>query len=280
MIFASKYHAYGNDFLILGADQISADPATLVRKLCDPHFGVGADGCVLVEIPATGPFPVRIFNRDGSEAGMSGNGVRCAAAWLHHRRVVATPAVEFSTRSGRKRYELVSGQAPAWVYRSAMGEPEFAAGEVPFTDAAPEARVSGQTLKVAGWVVPVSLVSMGNPQCVVFVDELPGDEEFRLLGSGLATHPGFPEGTNVSFVRVDGPHEVSVRIWERGVGPTLSSGTGCCGAAVVAVAEERVGSPVQVRTATGTQQVEWRPEAPVHLTGEACFIADIHYGGV
>jgi diaminopimelate epimerase len=279
MIFASKYHAYGNDFLVLGADQAD-DPADLARAICDPHFGVGADGCVLLEVGISPPYRARIFNCDGSEAEMSGNGIRCAAAWLHHRRLAPGSRVEFLTLAGKRSCELISAQEPRWLYRSEMGEPAFEAEKIPFADAPPGTRVCGWTLKVAGWMVPVTLVSMGNPQCVVFVDELPGDEEFRLLGSGLSTHPAFPAGTNVSFVRVDGPRAISIRIWERGVGPTFSSGTGCCGAAVAALNEQRVESPVEVRTPTGTQQVEWVPGQPVYLTGEACFIADVHWVGL
>ncbi len=278
MIFASKYHAYGNDFLVLGTDQVE-DPASVARAICDPHFGVGADGCVMVEVGASPPYRVRIFNCDGSEAGMSGNGLRCAAAWLHHRRLALGPRVDFLAPAGPRSCELISGQEPRWLYRSEMGVPAFEAERIPFADAPPGTRISGWTLKVAGWMVPVTLVSMGNPQCVVFVDELPGDEEFRLLGAGLATHPAFPEGTNVSFVRVDGPATISARIWERGVGPTFSSGTGCCGAAVAALSEERVQSPVEVRTSTGSQRVEWVPGHQVYLTGEACFIADVHWVG-
>jgi diaminopimelate epimerase len=279
MLFASKYQAYGNDFLILGADQCGEDPAGLVKRICDPHFGVGADGCIFVEIPPEGPFPARIFNRDGSEAGMSGNGIRCAAAWLHHRNLCPGPEAEFRTASGIKRYRLISGAPPVWTYRSAMGVPAFEASRIPFQDAVPEARITGRTLRVDGWVVPITALSVGNPQCVVFVDNLPGEDEFRSMGSGLSLHPAFPEGTNVSFVRVDGPSAISIRIWERGVGPTWSSGTGCCGAAVAALSEGRVTSPVEVRTPTGRQLVEWEPGGEVFLTGEATFVADLHIWG-
>jgi diaminopimelate epimerase len=277
VIFASKYQAYGNDFLIVAADQLSEESRSgLARAICDPHFGLGADGCVFVEIPSAGPFGFRIFNRDGSEAGMSGNGARCAAAYLLHRGL-ASGRVDLRTAEGERWFELIRGGEPAWLFRSGMGRARFRAYEVPFSGAPPDETVRNVPMMVGDREVSIHALWVGNPQCVVFLETLPDERAFQTLGNGLSKHPLFPEGTNVSFVCVAGPDQLEVRIWERGVGPTLSSGTGCCGAAVAALAEGRVESPVKVRTATGTQTVEWRPEEPIHLTGEARFVADIHF---
>lgn len=276
-VYASKYQAYGNDFLVVTDDQVGRERArSLARSICDPHFGVGADGMVLLGIVPEGAYPLRIFNRDGSEAGMSGNGVRCAAACLRHRDI-ASADVTFATPSGTKVYRLVSGSFPVWTYRSEMGEPGFSAVSVPFTACAPDSPVRGVLLQVGEREVTVSALSVGNPQCVVFCGELPPDEDFLAVGGALSVHPAFPEGTNVSFVTVRDTHTLAIRIWERGVGPTFSSGTGCCGAAVAALAEGRVKSPVEVLTETGSQQVDWKPGGPIVLTGEVRFVADIEY---
>jgi len=278
VIFASKYQAYGNDFLIVAADQLSeSDYSGLARAICDPHFGVGADGCVFLEVPSSGSFGFRIFNRDGSEAGMSGNGARCAAAYLAHRRLAPSGRIELRTAAGERWFELIRGGEPVWFFRSSMGMPGFRAFEIPFAGIEADKIAGNVAIRVGDREVSIHALSVGNPQCVVFCEDLPDDETFRGLGGGLSGHPLFPEGTNVSFARVVGPDRLEIRIWERGVGPTFSSGTGCCGAAVAALVAGRVESPVLVETATGTQTVEWRPGEPIHLTGEARFVADIHY---
>jgi diaminopimelate epimerase len=278
LIPATKYQSYGNDFLILSSEDVRDDAqGAFALSICDPHFGVGADGCVFVRRSPADLFELRIFNRDGSEAGMSGNGVRCACAYLHHRGITNQGRVEFTTISGRKIYELVQRRGLGWKYRSEMGQPGFSSEVIPFHGAQPLGRVDDYPLEAAGRPLKISAVSVGNPQCVVFCDALPTREDFELLGAALETHPAFPEKTNVSFVQVRDQHHLEVRIWERGVGPTFSSGTGSCGAAVAAIAGGRARSPLQVETETGIQQVEWAEGRQVVLTGWSHFIADLQY---
>jgi len=278
LIFASKYQAYGNDYLVLGSDQVPEKSwPRLTRDICTPHFGVGADGCVYLKIDPEGPVGFRIFNPDGSEAGMSGNGSRCAAAFLHHKRVVPAPSVELSTRMGPRTLVQVDSGDGAWRYRASMGEPSFSASGIPFLADSAGNLVRSLPLEVAGRTVAIDALSVGNPQCVLIRDVLPGDVEYRELGPALSAHPRFPEGTNVSFVRVLDRGTIEIRIWERGVGPTHSSGTGCCGAAVAALRAGLVDSPVEVMTGTGMQTVEWRPGTEIYLSGEVRFVADVHY---
>ena len=280
MISASKYQAYGNDFLILVDGPSAPDrQADLSRGLCDPHFGVGADGCVYLEPHESKSVRFRIFNQDGSEAGMSGNGVRCAAAFLHHKRIVTSTEIHFDTAAGRRTLSLLQSRYPVWEYRAAMGPPRFRPSEIPMrVDGVPNPpRVIDHQLRVADRSVSVTALSVGNPQCVVFLEEPVTDEDFAVLGPGLSTHPDFPEGTNVSFVEVLDRSRVRARIWERGVGPTHSSGTGCCGAAVAALVKGRVMNPVRVQTETGTQLVDWTEGTEIFLTGEARFIADVRF---
>ncbi len=278
LIFASKYEAYGNDYLVLGSDQVCETSwPGLTRDICTAHFGVGADGCVFLTIASEGPAGFRILNPDGSEAGMSGNGSRCAAAFLHHKKIVTSPAVELSTRMGPRTLVRVESGDGVWQYRASMGEPAFAASGIPFLANSAETLVRKMPLELGGRTVTIDALSVGNPQCVLIRETLPGDAEYQELGPALSTHPRFPEGTNVSFVRVLDRRKIQIRIWERGVGPTHSSGTGCCGAAVAALRAGLVDSPVEVMTGTGAQTVEWTPGAEIHLSGDVRFVADVHY---
>lgn len=277
MISASKYHSDGNDFLILNPDQVGkADYRRLSRSICDPHRGVGADGSVFVGGSSEGRFSLRIFNRDGSEAGMSGNGARCACAFLHHHDLAAEPRIELETLSGIKVYQLLQREEFCWQYKSSMGRPLFSPSAVPFE--APEAieEVEDYSLSVGEYRVRITALSVGNPQCVVFVDRLPEDSSFKKMGRELESHPFFPERTNVSFVKVENPHQIRIMIWERGVGPTHSSGTGACGAAVAAIRTREARSPVKVHTGTGVQQVEWTGQEMI-LTGRTEFVSEVQF---
>ncbi|MEE8348582.1 MAG: diaminopimelate epimerase, partial [Acidobacteriota bacterium] len=155
--------------------------------------------------------------------------------------------------------------------------PVFEPAAIPFLVPDPVPNSQGYSLDVAGEEVSIVPLSVGNPQCVVFREPLPQGEEFQRLGGGLESHPDFPERTNVSFVQVEGSNQLKIRLWERGVGPTHSSGTGSCGAAVAAIRAGKVHSPVQVKTETGSQQVEWDGETEIFLTGDVRYIAEINY---
>ena len=278
MIAASKYQSYGNDYLVIRESDLTRRSAdALTRAICRRHFGIGGDGCVFVEPAKDDRFRIRIFNPDGSEAAMSGNGCRCAGAYVHHRGLSRKADLVLETLSGQKIHHLLDRGESSWRYRSSLGRPSFAPEEIPMRLEEELTQVVDHSLRVENATVTVTALSVGNPQCVVIASTLPEDAEFRRLGSALEVHPAFPERTNVSFVRVTGPRRLQVRIWERGVGPTHSSGTGCSGAAVAAIHTGRVGSPARVGTGTGQQQVEWRPGGEVHLTGRVEFVGEVHY---
>jgi diaminopimelate epimerase len=278
MITASKYHGDGNDFLVVAPAQVQEDDySALAQAICDHHFGVGADGCVYVGEISKAHVSLRIFNRDGSEAGMSGNGFRCGCAFLHQRSLVDQTEVTLMTASGMKCYALLRQGEGSWTYQSRMGPPDFEPSAIPFCAPDDVQDIQGYFLDVGGEQVSIAALSVGNPQCVVFVEELPEEEDFRRLGRGLERHPDFPERTNVSFVQVVGSKQLKIRLWERGVGPTHSSGTGSCGAAVAAIRAGKVQSPVQVSTETGSQLVEWENETEILLTGDVRFIAEIEF---
>ena len=270
-----KWHGHGNDFLVVESEPFQeAWLAAFTRAMCRPHVGLGADGCVFVRKRSETDFDLRIFNRDGSEAGMSGNGFRCAAAQIHRSGQSALPSLILHSRSGKKGYQLLEQEsATRWSYRADLGEPLFSPPEVPCLIDDREV-VSEYPVRIEDQHLLLNLMSVGNPQCAILVEKQPEAEQFRLLSSKLEVHPLFPRRTNVSFVQVVNRRQISVQIWERGVGPTSSSGTGCCGAAVTAIRLGLVDSPVGVETRTGTQQVAWSPGKNVLLTGDAELVAD------
>jgi diaminopimelate epimerase len=246
-----KATACGNDFLIIDFAQAPEDMYAFTRRICDRHNGVGADGVEWVLPANDADLRVRLLNADGSEAEISGNGTRCVAAWWcneHHR-----DAAMIRTGAGLKRCQLISRNGNSFEFRSSMGEPEVSDDfSIKFTDG----EVTGTP------------VSMGNPHYVVFVAEF--ELGWQAKAEHISLHDDFKQGMNVEFVRVLGPSEIEVRFCERGVGETMSSGTGSCAAAVASIHNGKVKSPVRVRSLGGAQTVEWVGE--VFLTGPATLL--------
>jgi len=258
-----KAHAYGNDFLFV--DALTARTASrphnlteLARRLCDRHHGVGADGLILYELRPGGA-TMRLFNADGSPSELSGNGLRCLAALVARAQDLPAGAqVVVDTDAGTKTLELLAREGQRYTYRAALGAPED---------------VRQVSIPVDGESVTASVLRLGNPQCVV-LGPLPDPTRFSRLGPALATHPMFPAGTNVEFAHVEASDRVRIQIWERGVGPTSSSGTGASASAVAAAAHGGASRDVEVIAPGGTQRVEWRADG-VYLTGWA----DIVFNG-
>ncbi|MGH9903028.1 MAG: diaminopimelate epimerase, partial [Pyrinomonadaceae bacterium] len=271
----TKLHGYGNDYVVIEAAQVEGDGSLndLVRRICDRHHGAGADGVALIGPPvdaAAADFAVRIFNADGSEAAMSGNGTRCAASYLHFQGLWAREELRLSMRAGVKLYRL-RGRPGGGRYRfeAEIGKPLFDAASIPMATGEPLSLVRDYPLPVAeGETVNVTALQMCNPNCCVFVDDFE-TVDWRRIGRLIETHRQFPERTNVEFVRVRDRGEVEVRVWERGVGETLSSGTGACASAVASIINDFVERRVQVEMPGGRLEVEWRPDGEVLLTGEA-----------
>ena len=248
-----KAHAYGNDFLLMPEREVppAADRPALARELCDRHRGVGADGLITY---ADGPRGARmaLLNADGSYSEVSGNGVRCLAAWLARTRGLKPgQSVEVETDAGIKTLELLSSEGRRLTFRAAMGQPE---------------QVQQRTIDVDGAAITAVTLRVGNPQCVVLGDVT--EERLHTVAAKLAVHPVFPEGSNVELATVDAPDRVRILIWERGVGPTEASGTGACAAAVAAMSYGFAERDVQVTSPGGTQRVEWTDRG-LFLTGWA-----------
>ncbi len=254
-----KAHAYGNDFLYAAfADVVSNDLADLARHMCARTTGVGADGLILFETRRGGA-RMRLHNADGSIAEVSGNGVRGLGAILAQEQNAATGTTfVIDTDAGAKRLELVSRDDKGRpVFRAAMGQPE---------------RVARQDVALGDETLPLVTLWMGNPQAVWLVDALDTREVLR-VGAALQHHPAFPDAVNLELARVVSPTEVEILIYERGVGPTSSSGTGSCAAAVAAAAFGGAERRLDVLAPGGRQRVEWRDDG-VYLTGWAEVICD------
>ncbi|HYN85434.1 MAG TPA: diaminopimelate epimerase [Pyrinomonadaceae bacterium] len=283
----AKFHGYGNDYLVFEAGELEAAgfpsglaPAgevgrfgNFVRRVCDRHTGAGGDGVATLERLASGAadYRLRIFNADGSEAAMSGNGSRCAAAYLHHRRLWADEELRLATRAGVKLYRLKEKVSPTrYRFEAETGRPVFDSDSIPFAAPAPLREVRGHALALPdGRTVEVTALQMCNPNCVVFVEDFERTD-WRRLGAQIEPHRQFPEKTNVEFVRVRDRENVEARVWERGVGETLSSGTGACAAAVASAVNDLTGRRVRVSMPGGTLEVLWREaDGEVLLTGEA-----------
>ena len=253
-----KAHALGNDFLLVHEQDVppAADRARFARDVCARHRGLGADGLMTF---ADGPRGARmqLLNADGSYSEVSGNGVRCLAAWLARTRGVQTgQSIEIETDAGVKTLELLAVEGRRLTFRAGMGQPEA---------------VTLRSIEVDGTAVEAVTLRVGNPQCVVLGEVT----EARLhgLASRLAVHPVFPEGSNVELAAVEAPDRVRILIWERGVGPTEASGTGACAAAVAAMSFGGAARDVQVASPGGVQRVEWR-DAGLFLTGWAEVVFD------
>ena len=267
-----KAHAYGNDFLLLDESSVPAgiDRGALARRMCDRHRGLGADGLILftaadgdsTEQPPAGSVRMALLNADGSYSEVSGNGVRCLAAWIADRQgLAAGGVVDVDTDAGCKRLTLLKREERELLFRAAMGHPEA---------------ITMARLEVDGSVIDAVTLRVGNPQCVVLGEVT--QARLHGLASKLAVHPHFPHGTNVELAAVEDPGRVRILIWERGVGPTEASGTGACAAAVAAMTYGGANRDVQVVSPGGIQRVEWREDG-LYLTGSAEIIGTCHWRG-
>ncbi len=280
----TKVHSLGNDFLVLD-QKAGVEPSNIsefARKICDRHTGAGADGLLLIFVRNKSRALVnfRIFNADGTEAEISGNGLRCAAAYLYHQKKVDPPLIRFETPAGERECELLKQNDNLFELKLDMGEPRFTSKDIPFDDGAYHDRIVDYPLSIHQRVYPITCVSMGNPHCDVFVKSFPARIEWHQTGREIESHPFFPNRVNVEFIRVMSREVIEVLFWERGVGETLSSGSGSSAAAVASILKNLTDKRVRVRTSMGTVTVEWEKEkvfqsGPAEVVFEAQFFSKI-----
>ncbi len=265
-----KVHSLGNDFLILDPSEIKqiSEIGSLAQRMCDRHVGVGADGLLLISVQdrKTGIVNFRIFNSDGTEAEVSGNGLRCAAASLYYQKKINTPRLVFNTTAGERPCELIQQEKNLFVLKIDMGIPHFKSQEIPFDDGADHDKIIDYPLSINQKIYPITVVSVGNPHCAIFVERFPSRMEWHQIGREIESHPFFPNRTNIEFIRVLSRQEIEVFFWERGVGETLSSGSGSSAAAVASILKNLTDRNVRVRTSMGNLTVEWEKEE-VYQTG-------------
>jgi len=268
-----KFHGFGNDYIVIESEELTgfADLGEFARRICNRHYGAGADGIAVIsrENDAGADFRVRIFNPDGSEAGLSGNGTRCAAAYVHYKKLWTRDELRLITRSGIKRYFLVEQANPGkYIFDSELGQPGFANDLIPMLTNPPLDRVVDYPLAVDGELLNVTALQIGNPNCCIFVDTFEA-LDWRRLGSAIENHKQFPERTNVVFVRVESRHTVELRIWERGVGETTASGTCSCAAAVAAMINGKTERSIDVIMPGGQARIQWREDGEVVINAPA-----------
>lgn len=274
-----KFQGFGNDYLVFEAESLKGVNSLneFARAICDRHYGAGADGITVVSRleDESADFHVRIFNVDGSEANLSGNGTRCTVAYLYYRGLWHKRELRLRTRSGIKLYSLRErlGDGHYW-FESELGQPGLKSETVPILTDMPRERVTDYPLTVEGERLSVTALSMGNPNCIIFVEDF-NELDWRRIGRILENHEQFPDRTNVVFVRVVDRSNIEVRLWERGVGETKSSGTCSCAAAVASALNEKTDRHVNVHTEGGLLEVLWREDNEVVMTGRA----DVVYSG-
>jgi len=294
----TKMHGQGNDFIIVDStiNDISIEPAG-IAALCDRHFGIGADGLIIVKKSENADFFMDYYNNDGSSAEMCGNGIRCMAAFIIDSNLSRSDILNIETRAGVKKIEInftgnsginASGKPCAKAFSGGktisaikvnMGRPSFEPEEIPVNMGTFQA---GKTVKIVNYPLNsgeihfnVNAVSMGNPHCVIFLDEKYDLDKIpiQLWGPAFETNGFFPKKANVEFVKITGNDSMEMRVWERGAGETLACGTGACASAACAIDQGRIKEgKVNVKLPGGALVIYWDKKSDIFLEGSASFV--------
>jgi len=262
-----KMHGIGNDYVYIDCFQETvADPAQLAVRMSDRHFGIGGDGLILIMPSAVADARMRMFNADGSEAQMCGNGIRCVAKYVYEAGIARKPELAIETLAGILRLQLFTAEGVVEKVRVNMGMPRLRRQDIPMLGEGE--RVLGEKLTAGGRAFEVTCVSMGNPHCVIYVDDV---AQFPVgqYGPLLEHHPQFPQRTNVEWVEWLNRREIRQRTWERGTGETLACGTGACAATVASILNGKTERAVTVHLVGGDLEIEWAADNHVYMTGPA-----------
>lgn len=256
----TKMHGLGNDYIYLNCmEDTPDDPGELARKLSDRHFGIGGDGLICICPSGRADFRMRMFNADGSEGAMCGNGIRCVGKYVYDKGLTHRTELSIETAAGLRRLTLWPEQGKVERVTVAMGAPEVGAP---------------LTLTVGGRDYTGIPVSMGNPHFVLETAD-PAALDLEQLGPGFERHPAFPHRTNTEFVRTEGRRELRMRVWERGSGETLACGTGACAASAAMISLGKLDRQVTVHLPGGDLSVEWSPiDGQMYMTGATVAVFD------
>ena len=265
----TKMHGCGNDYVYVNCfEETVSNPKELAIKVSDRHFGIGSDGMILIKPSDCADFEMQMFNADGSEGAMCGNGIRCVGKYVYDFGLTEKENITVSTKSGIKELKLFPKNGKVEKVRVNMGPAILTAADIP-VDVSTEQAINVPII-VDGEEYEFTGVSMGNPHAVVYVDQV-RSLRLDLIGPRFEKHPVFPDRVNTEFIEVYGDHILKMRVWERGSGETLACGTGACAAAVASIINGKVAdAPVEVQLLGGTLEIEWDREAnQVYMTGPA-----------
>jgi diaminopimelate epimerase len=268
----TKMHGLGNDFVLIEEDQLTADidMVAFTKGICDRHFGIGADGLIIVAPPddPTCDIQFKYYNSDGSRSEMCGNGIRCFARYIKDQGLIRRPEFRVETLAG----PVIPHLNPDFTVSVDMGRPFLTPEKIPFTgtDESPVLRFS--LAVTPDLILPIAAVGMGNPHCIIFREDVSEPLDFKRWGPIIEHHALFPAKTNVEFVEVLDRHTVDVHVWERGVGPTLACGSGACAVGAASILRGLVDSPVTVQLPGGNLKIEWNRTDSIFMTGPATYV--------
>lgn len=282
----TKMQGLGNDYVYVNCFQEKVEnPSDMAKRISDRHFGVGADGLILIGPSEQADFEMAMYNADGSRGEMCGNGIRCVAKYVYDYGLTDKTSISVETLGGIKYLDLTIEDGKAVLVRVDMGRPELRAREIPIIceaadgeSAADEAQVIDEPIVVGGMEYRMTGVSMGNPHAVVFLEDVEGFD-IEKIGPKFENHERFPRRINTEFVRIIDRERIEMRVWERGSGETLACGTGACAAVVASILNGLAGRKVTVKLKGGDLLVEWGQESgKVYMTGPAEVVFDGEIG--
>lgn len=264
----TKMHGIGNDYVYINCfEEAIEEPAKLSSIMSDRHFGVGSDGLILILPSKVADCRMRIFNADGSEAQMCGNGIRCVAKYVFDHRITQKNPLTIETLAGIKTVQLFTKNGKVSSARVNMGKPRLMRSEIPMLGK--KTQVINELLTISKEVTfRITCVSMGNPHCVIFVDNF-DKVDLPNYGRKIEHHPSFPERINVHFVQIHNPQEVTIKTWERGSGITLACGTGASAVCVAGVLNKKTERKILAHLPGGDLTLEWAADDNVYMTGPA-----------
>lgn len=269
----TKMQGIGNDYVYVNCFQEKVEnPEALAIRVSDRHFGIGSDGLILIQPSETADFRMAMYNADGSEGSMCGNGIRCVAKYVYDYGLTDKTSLSVETKSGIKYLELTVKSGKVSQVKVNMGAPELTPSKIPVVSG--KDRVLAEPIEIDGKSYRMTCVSMGNPHAVVYLDDVK-NLEIENIGPKFENHPCFPDRVNTEFVRVIDGHTLEMRVWERGSGETLACGTGACAVAVASVLNGYVSGEVTVKLLGGDLKILWdKEENTVYMTGPAAVVFD------
>ena len=263
----TKMHGCGNDYVYVDCTKdMLKNPSAATQAVSDRHFGVGGDGLILICPSETADFRMAMYNADGSEGAMCGNGIRCVAKYVYDKGLTDKTRITVETKAGIKTLDLTVEEGKVSLVKVDMGLPNCNSEAIPVVGLGDF--VVGRSVNVAGRDWTMTCVSMGNPHAVVWVDSM-NDLPLEELGPQFEHHPMFPDRVNTEFVQILNDHEINMRVWERGSGETLACGTGACASVAATYLNRRTGSNVLVHLRGGDLMIEIGDDGHIYMTGPA-----------